>query len=226
MRSNSTYIITIDGTSGSGKTTISKSLVKKLGFSLLDSGKLYRSAGFVYLQSKKSFSDSNSIKDVISKITMSSSMNSNEFEIFFNNKKIDHLLYSEEVSESASIVSKIPEVRECMMKIQKLCVKGKGLIANGRDMGTEVFPEADLKLYVNANLDVRAKRRYDELKSKGEDVYLEDIYKSLKKRDESDTNRLISPLRVPDNAEIIDTSYLKPDAIVDKILNLYTITKN
>ena len=166
------------------------------------------------------------IKDVISKITMESNVVSNEFEIFFINKKIDHLLYTEEVSESASIVSKIPEVRECMMKIQKQCVKGEGLIANGRDMGTEVFPEADLKLYVNANLDVRAKRRYDELKSKGEDVNLEDIHESLKKRDESDTNRLISPLRVPDNAKIIDTSDLKPDAIVDKILNLYTITKN
>ena len=120
MRSNSTYIITIDGTSGSGKTTISKSLAKKLGFSLLDSGKLYRSAGFVYLQSKESFSDLNSIKDVISKITMSSNLDSNEFEISFDNKKIDHSLYSEEVSESASIVSKLPEVRECMMKIQKL----------------------------------------------------------------------------------------------------------
>jgi len=226
LRSNSTYIITIDGTSGSGKTTISKSLAKKLDFSLLDSGKLYRSAGFVYLQSKEPFSDSNNIKGVISKISMASNVVSNEFEIFFVNKKIDHLLYTEEVSESASIVSKIPEVRECMMKIQKLCVKGKGLIANGRDMGTEVFPEADLKLYVNANLDVRAKRRYDELKSKGEDVNLEDIHESLKKRDESDTNRLISPLRVPDNAKIIDTSDLKPDAIVDKILNLYTITKN
>ena len=226
MKSNSTYIITIDGTSGSGKTTISKSLAKKLSFSLLDSGKLYRSVGFVYLQSKESFCDLNSIKGLISKITMSSNIDSNEFEISFDNKKIDHLLYSEEVSESASIVSKIPEVRECMMKVQKLCVKGRGLIANGRDMGTEVFPEANLKLYVNASLDIRAKRRYDELKSKGEDVNLENVYKSLQKRDESDTNRKISPLRVPDNAEIIDTSDLKPDAIVDKILNLYTITKN
>ena len=226
MRSSSTYIITIDGTSGSGKTTISKSLAKKLGFNLLDSGKLYRSAGFVYLKSTESFSNFNSIKEVISRITMTSNIDSNEFEIFFENKKIDHLLYSEEVSESASIVSQIPEVRECMMKIQKLCVKGRGLIANGRDMGTEVFPEADLKLYVNASLDIRAKRRYDELKSKGEDVTLENIHKSLKKRDESDTKRSISPLRVPDNAEIIDTSDLKPDAIVDKILNLYTITKN
>ena len=226
MKSNSTYIITIDGTSGSGKTTISKSLARKLSFSLLDSGKLYRSVGFLYLQSKESFSDLNSIKGLISKITMSSNIDSNEFEISFDNKKIDHLLYSDEVSESASIVSKIPEVRECMMKVQKLCVKGRGLIANGRDMGTEVFPEANLKLYVNASLDVRAKRRYDELKSKGEDVNLQNVYKSLQKRDESDTNRKISPLRVPDNAEIIDTSDLKPDAIVDKILNLYTITKN
>jgi len=226
LRSSSTYIITIDGTSGSGKTTISKSLAKKLGFNLLDSGKLYRSAGFVYLKSTESFSNINSIKEVISRITMSSNIDSNEFEISFENKKIDHLLYSEEVSESASIVSQIPEVRECMMKIQKLCVQGRGLIANGRDMGTEVFPEANLKLYVNASLDIRAKRRYEELKNKGEDVNLENIYKSLQKRDESDTNRTISPLRVPDNAEIIDTSDLKPDAIVDKILNLYTITKN
>jgi len=226
LKSNSTYIITIDGTSGSGKTTISKSLAKKLGFSLLDSGKLYRSAGFVYLESKELFSDLNSIKNMISKITMSLNTDSNEFEIFFENKKIDHLLYSEEVSESASIVSKIPEVRDCMMKVQKLCVKGRGLIANGRDMGTEVFPEADLKLYINASLDIRAKRRYEELKSKGEDVNAENVYKSLQKRDESDTKRSISPLRVPDNAEIIDTSDLKPDAIVDKILNLYTITKN
>ena len=88
MKSNSTYIITIDGTSGSGKTTISKSLAKKLGFSLLDSGKLYRSAGFVYLQSKESFSDLNSIKDLISKITMSSNKDSNEFEIFLIIKKL------------------------------------------------------------------------------------------------------------------------------------------
>ena len=226
MESNSTYIITIDGTSGSGKTTISKSLAKKLGFSLLDSGKLYRSAGFVYLESKELFSDLNSIKDLVSKITMSLNTNSNEFEIFFINNKIDHLLYTEKVSESASIVSRIPEVRDCMMKVQKLCVKGRGLIANGRDMGTEVFPEADLKLYINASLDIRAKRRYEELKSKGEDVDAENVYKSLQKRDESDTKRSISPLRVPDNAEIIDTSDLKPDAIVDKILNLYTITKN
>tara|TARA_Y100001958_G_scaffold157722_1_gene153532 strand:+ start:4516 stop:5193 length:678 start_codon:yes stop_codon:yes gene_type:complete len=225
MKSNSTYIITIDGTSGSGKTTISKLLAKKLHFTLLDSGKLYRSAGYVFLHSKNKLADEQSVKELVSKIDMRSN-NDNEYEIFYENKKIDHLLYNERVGESASIVSKIPDVRQCMFKIQQSCVKGRGLIANGRDMGTEVFPEANLKLYISASLEIRAKRRLEELREKGEDVNYNSIYNSLKKRDDSDMNRTLSPLKVPDNAEIIDTSDLKPDAIVDKILKMYTITEN
>ena len=214
MRSNSTYIITIDGTSGSGKTTISKSLAKKLGFSLLDSGKLYRSAGFVYLQSKESFSDSHNIKGVISKITMASNMVSNEFEIFFNNKKIDHLLYSEEVSESASIVSKIPEVRECMMKIQKLCVKGKGLIANGRDMGTVVFKDAKLKIYLTATVEVRARRRYLELQKRGQEVNMPDLIADIEQRDFKDSSRELSPLLPADDAYVIDSSEMSLEEVL------------
>ncbi len=113
-----------------------------------------------------------------------------------------------------------------MLDIQHSCSKGNGLIANGRDMGSEVFPNARLKLYINASLEIRAKRRFTELINKGQNVVLEDILESLKKRDESDMNRAISPLKIPNNAHIIDTSSLKPDAIVDKILNLYTITEN
>ena len=225
MKSNSTYIITIDGTSGSGKTTISKMLAQRLQFTLLDSGKLYRAAGYIYLKSKDKFKDTISIQDLVSRIDMRSNSH-NEYEIFYENKNIDHLLYSENVGESASVVSKIPEVRKCMFKIQHSCVKGSGLIANGRDMGTEVFPTANLKLYINASLEVRANRRLEELREKGDDVNYDSIYKSLKKRDDSDMNRTLSPLKVPDNAEIIDTSELKPNAIVDKILKMYTITEN
>tara|TARA_B100000035_G_scaffold311888_1_gene322257 strand:+ start:15109 stop:15786 length:678 start_codon:yes stop_codon:yes gene_type:complete len=225
MKSDSTYIITIDGTSGSGKTTISRILAKKLSFTLLDSGKLYRSAGYIYLQSKDKFTNQDSIKQLISKIDMRPN-NANEYEIFYENSKIDHYLYSERVGESASIVSKIPEVRKCMFKIQHSCVFGPGLIANGRDMGTEVFPEANLKLYISASLEIRAKRRFDELREKGDNVDYDNIYSSLKKRDDSDMNRSLSPLKVPENAKIIDTSDLKPDAIVDKILKMYTITEN
>jgi cytidylate kinase len=111
-----------------------------------------------------------------------------------------------------------------MYDLQHSCVKGNGLIANGRDMGSEVFTDARLKIYITADIDIRARRRYEELINKGDIVQYQDIYNSLKKRDDSDMNRDISPLKVPDNAHILDTSNLKPNAIVDKILNLYTIT--
>jgi cytidylate kinase len=105
-------------------------------------------------------------------------------------------------------------------------VKGAGLIANGRDMGTEVFPDAPLKIYIDADLEIRAKRRLNELLDKGENVTFENIYDSLMKRDDSDMNRELSPLKIPNNGHILDTSHLKADAIVDKILNLYTISGN
>ncbi len=224
MKSNTANIITIDGTSSSGKSTISKLLAEKLNYSLLDSGKLYRAAGYINSQNKDASNDINNLINLISKISLQVDEESFEFEIYYHNKKIDHLLYSEDVGKFASVVSKIPEVRKCMLTLQHSCVKEPGLIANGRDMGSEVFPNASLKIYITASIEIRARRRFNELNEKGENVDYENIYESLKKRDDSDMRRKISPLKVPDNAEIIDTSYLKPDAIVDKILNLYTIT--
>ena len=224
MKYNSINIITIDGTSGSGKSTISRLLSKKLSYNLLDSGKLYRSVGYLASEVSKSLDDITNLDQLISELSLKTNSRTNEFEIFYKNKIIDHLLYDERVGKAASIVSKIPSVRDSMLVLQHSCVNKKGLIANGRDMGSEVFPDAKLKLYINASLDVRAKRRYDELVNKGDDVIFEDILNSLRKRDESDMNRAISPLKIPNNAHVIDTSNLKPDAIVDKILNLYTIT--
>jgi len=225
LKSKFTNIITIDGTSSSGKTTISKLLAKKLNFNVLDSGKLYRSVGFIASESSKPLDNIDNLDELVSDISLESNNDTYDFEIFYKSKKIDHLLYDEHVGKAASIVSKIPQVRKLMLDIQHSCAKEANLIANGRDMGTEVFPDAILKLYINASLEVRAKRRFDELIDKGQkNVKLDDVFESLKKRDESDMNRAISPLKIPDNAHIIDTSSLKPDAIVDKILNLYTIT--
>ena len=225
MKFSSTYIITMDGTSGSGKTTISRILADKLNFCLLDSGKLYRSAGYLLSQSDFSVNNIPKIMELISSINLKLN-NHSEYEVYADDTKIDHLLYTEEVGKSASKVSKIPEVRHKMLHIQHSCIQGKGLIANGRDMGTEVYPNAQLKLFISASLEIRAQRRHKELCDKGESVSLENILELLEKRDESDKNRAISPLKVPHNAVILDSSYLKPDAIVDKILNLYTISKN
>ena len=226
MKSKTTFIITIDGTSGSGKSTISRLLAKKLNFILLDSGKLYRSAGYIFSQSVNKADSHIDYKKLISQISLKTNNDLNEYEVCFNNLVIDKYLYTDDVAKAASVVSKIPEVRECMFNLQHSCVKGSGLIANGRDMGTEVFPDAPLKIYIDADLEIRAKRRLNELLNKGENVTFDNIYDSLMKRDDSDMNRELSPLKIPNNGHILDTSYLKPDAIVDKILNLYTITGN
>jgi cytidylate kinase len=226
MKSRTTFIITIDGTSGSGKSTISKLLAKKLNFILLDSGKLYRSAGYIVSKSDTKIDATINYKKLISQISLKPNENTYEYEVCFKNQVIDQYLYTDDVAKAASVVSKISEVRECMFNLQQSCVKGAGLIANGRDMGTEVFPDAPLKIYIDADLEIRAKRRLNELLDKGENVTFENIYDSLMKRDDSDMNRELSPLKIPNNGHILDTSHLKPDAIVDKILNLYTITSN
>ena len=221
-----TFIVTIDGTSSSGKSTISRLLAKRLNFKLLDSGKLYRSAGYIACDIYDSIDMIEDYRELVSKISLKSNNVSNEYEVYYENKIIDSLLYNENIGIAASIVSKVPEVRNTMYDLQHSCVKGNGLIANGRDMGSEVFKDAQLKIYITADIDIRAKRRFEELINKGENVLYQDIYDSLKKRDDSDINRDISPLKIPKNAHILDTSHLKPDAIVAKILNLYTITNN
>ena len=226
MSSNPPYIITIDGTSSSGKSTISRLLAKKLNFKLLDSGKLYRSAGYIACDIYESIDIIKDYSGLVSKISLKPNTVSHEYEVLYNNKIIDSLLYDENIAIAASIISKVPEVRKSMYDLQHSCVKGDGLIANGRDMGSEVFKDAQLKIYITANIDIRARRRFKELINKGDTVNYQDIYDSLQKRDDSDMNRDISPLKVPDNAHLLDTSYLKPDAIVDKIFNLYTITNN
>ena len=224
MSSNSPYIITIDGTSSSGKSTISRLLANKLNFKLLDSGKLYSSVGYIACDIYESIDIIKDYSELVSKISLKPNNVSHEYEVHYKNKIIDSLLYNENIGIAASIISKVPEVRKSMYDLQHSCVKGNGLIANGRDMGSEVFTDARLKIYITADIDIRARRRYEELINKGDIVQYQDIYNSLKKRDDSDMNRDISPLKVPDNAHILDTSNLKPNAIVDKILNLYTIT--
>ena len=226
MSSNLTFIITIDGTSSSGKSTVSRLLAKKLNFKLLDSGKLYRAAGYIACDKYNSVSMIKDYNELISTISLRPNNISHEYEVYYDEKMIDSHLSSENVGIAASIVSKVPEVRNGMFHLQHSCVKGSGLIANGRDMGSEVFKDAQLKIYITADIKIRARRRFEELIDKGDEVFYQDIYNSLMKRDHSDMNRDISPLKVPNNAHILDTSHLKPDAIVDKILNLYTITNN
>ena len=217
-------IITIDGLASSGKTTISKLLSSHLGFYTLDSGILYRA--FAYIKSIESINDY--IPDVIEKIIDNMQMVPSKnlgFNIVYNSKDITDNLYNERIGLQASDISKNEYIRGALLSIQHACAQMPGLIANGRDMGTKVFPDAKLKIYFTANIDVRAQRRYEQLKKSGFNPNLENIRKSLEQRDQKDMNRDVSPLKAAKDAIIVDSSELNIETILDKILGLYKISR-
>ena len=221
---NNVPIITIDGLASSGKTTISKLLSTHLGFYILDSGVLYRAFAYIKIIEKI---DTYTV-DVIAKIIRNLKMAPKKdlgFSIIYNSNDITNNLYSEEIGLEASNISKNEDIRNVLLSIQHACVQAPGLIANGRDMGTKVFPEAALKIYFTASIDIRANRRYEQLIKSGSSPNLMNIRKSLEERDEKDINREVSPLKAAKDAIIIDSSELNIDTILDKILGLYKISR-
>lgn len=217
-------IITIDGLASSGKTTISKLLSSHLGFYTLDSGILYRA--FAYIKSIENINDyiPDTIEKIIHNMQMVPSKNLG-FNIVYNSKDITDNLYNERIGLQASDISKNEYIRGSLLSIQHACAQMPGLIANGRDMGTKVFPNAKLKIYFTANIDVRAQRRYEQLKKSGSNTNLENIRKSLEQRDQKDMNRDVSPLKAAKDAIIVDSSELNIETILDKILGLYKISR-
>ena len=220
---NNIPVITIDGLASSGKTTVSKQLSERLGFYILDSGILYRT--FAYLKNIENINtfDTENINSLIEYINLQPS-DGLSFNVLFKNKDITSKLYFEEVVLLASTISKNEILRSALLPLQHKCIRKPGLIANGRDMGTKVFPDSILKLFFTADLDIRAERRFAQLIKNGSFLDLADIRKSLKDRDEKDINRDISPLKAAKDAIIIDSSKLNIESILDKILELYKIT--
>ena len=215
-------VIAIDGNASSGKTSISKMLSKKLGFYFLDSGILYRTMGYIKLNENMNFDSPQNITDILNKIKLTPDTEK-YFRVNFNNTDITNKLYTEDIGQQASIVSQYSLVREALLTLQHSCITQPGLIANGRDMGTKVFPEAKLKIFMTASIEVRAERRYRELIASGLEVKLKDIQNKIAERDDSDKNRDISPLKLASDAHIIDSTDLNLDTILDKILELYNI---
>ena len=215
-------VIAIDGNASSGKTSISKMLSKKLGFYFLDSGILYRAMGYIKLNENMNFDSSQNITNILNKIKLTPDTEK-YFRVNFNNIDITNKLYTEDIGQQASIVSQYSLVREALLTLQHSCITQPGLIANGRDMGTKVFPEAKLKIFMTASIEVRAERRYRELIESGLKVKLTDIQNKIAERDDSDKNRDISPLKLASDAHIIDSTDLNLDTILDKILELYNI---
>ena len=208
--------IAVDGYSSCGKSTLAKALAHKLGFLYIDSGSMYRAVTFFYLQNdsipdkKKNHARITGFLENI-EIDFVGNAETGNFEIYLDGKNVENNIRSMEVSENVSEISKIKEVREKMVALQQKLSENQNVIMDGRDIGTVVFPDADLKIFMTADVAVRAMRRYAEMKEKGIKTTLEEVKKNIQKRDELDENREISPLKKADDAIILDNSRLSKE---------------
>ena len=211
-----TPIITIDGPSGVGKGTIAQYLVCKTGFNLLDSGAIYRALAFGAVKNQLALDDIAGL----SKLAESLPVEFKATSILYDGEDVTLKVRTEEVAGVASKVAVIPEVRAALMQRQKAFSQAPGLIADGRDMGSVVFPGAQLKLFLTASAEVRAERRVKQLKNQGVDANIIKITQDIKERDERDLNRSASPLKPASDAIIIDTSDLDVNQVCQKAESL------
>jgi len=216
-------VITIDGPSGSGKGAITYKLAKCLGFHILDSGALYRLIGLAARKSGVSFADEQKLAQISREMNVSFVPSENPAEplqILLEGEDVTLLLRTDEAGQDASRVAPIASVREGIGMLQRGFLAAPGLIADGRDMGTVVFPEADVKIYLTASAEIRAERRYKQLKDKDINVSLHDLFQSIKDRDERDMNREVAPLRPAIDAIVIDSTLMTLDEVFDSVLDI------
>lgn len=216
------FIVTIDGTSSTGKSTIAKRIAKKLGYIYIDSGAMYRALTYYCLEENilsKSFFKKDILLQKLSniKIDFKKKSANHNLEINLNGNFIEDKIRSLEVSEFVSKLAKIDDVRTFMVKIQHSLGKNKGVVMDGRDIGTVVFPNAEYKFFLKASTKLRAQRRYDQLTKEKNDVSFEDVFKNIVLRDNLDTNRSNSPLRKASDAILIDTENLSLNQLEDEI---------
>ena len=210
-------IIAVDGPAGSGKSTISKLLAKELGLVYLDTGAMYRLFTLKMLKENVSFSDSDKINELLGNLNI----NIENGKFYLDDEDVSEDIRKTDVAENVSKTAAIDEVREKMVNLQREFSKSKNVILDGRDIGTVVFPEADIKIFLVADPRERAERRFKELKAKGENISLDSIYENILKRDKLDSTRENSPLKKANDAIEVDTTGKNIEEVKNIILNLY-----
>lgn len=222
-----TFNIAIDGHSSCGKSTIAKSIALKYGMRYIDTGAMYRAITLYFMRNniiKNKQVDFALLSDSLDKITINFQFNSElkKSETFLNNENVESIIRGFEVSDNVSIIAQIKEVREKLILLQRAIGKSKNVVMDGRDIGTKVFPDARLKLFVTAKAKIRAQRRFDELTVKGERVTFDEILQNLNERDDYDTNRDINPLMQAEDAVLIDNTALSiqdQNDLIDNLIN-------
>jgi cytidylate kinase len=217
-----TPVICLDGPSGVGKGTICLAIAKKLGWHILDSGSLYR---ITALQVSRTFTDAEissldvtQLADIAENLSVDYVEKNNELVISLAGENITDLIRNEEIGSKASQIAAITEVRTALLARQRAFLQPPGLVADGRDMGTVVFPQAVLKIYLTASAEERAQRRYKQLKDKGIDVNLSALVEELRLRDDRDMNRKTAPLKPASDAIVIDTTPLSIEQVTETVM--------
>jgi cytidylate kinase len=211
-------VITIDGPSGAGKTTVSRMLADRLGYRYIDTGALYRGVALAAISAGLSYDDDSGLKKLCSTLNMKFVRGEKGLRLILNDSDITDQIRKPEISMFASAVSARPVVRQFLLDLQRDMGREKGIVFEGRDMGTVVFSNADVKFYLDASHKIRALRRYKELKSKTSQT-LEEVEKDIKRRDENDSTRDLAPLKPAEDAIIIDSTDLSVKAVVDRMLS-------
>lgn len=210
-------IISLDGPSGAGKSTVAKLVAKKLGYKYLDTGAMYRAVTLFFLNKNVNIQNDNEIISAISDLKISFDNNN---KIYLNDIDVSEEIRSIKVVNMVSKVSSISAVRKSMVSLQRAIAENDNYVVDGRDIGSVVFPFTKYKFYIDASVEIRAKRRYEEEIQKGRNITFEEVLNSIKKRDEFDSNREDSPLVVPKDAIIIDTTNMTIDEVVQKITDV------
>ena len=211
-------IITIDGPAGSGKSTVSLLLAKKLGLLYLDTGAMYRAVALSALRKGIDFGDGAALREMCRDIDINFRSTGDNYRVYIGAEDISDEIRRPEIDMLSSKISAIKEVRDAMTGLQRRIGMKGGIVAEGRDMGTVVFPDADHKFFLTASSDIRAERRYKERVDRGECISMEQVETELKKRDEQDRTRIIAPLKPAVDAIIIDTTALGINEVVDEML--------
>jgi len=201
-------VIAIDGYSSCGKSTLAKALAKRLNFLYIDSGAMYRAVTLFFLRHNIDLTDKESVKNALNSVHVDFQTTDNQTLITLNGEDVSKEIRQMPVAETVSTVSALKDVRIEMVRQQQRMGRSENIVMDGRDIGTVVFPNADLKLFMTADPQIRAERRYNELISKGEKVNINEIFENLAKRDYQDTTREESPLIQAEDAVIIDNSYI------------------
>ncbi len=223
MNISAPIVITIDGPSGSGKGTLSQMLARHLGYHLLDSGALYRLVALAAIKKGVDLNSEEAVSQVATGLDVIFSLENDESaQILLEGVTVTDAIRQEAVSMAASKVAAYPSVRAALLERQRVFAVAPGLIADGRDMGTTVFPAAKVKLFLTASAEARAERRYKQLCAKGESVDMAELIRDIRARDERDSNRAISPLKPAGDAVIIDSSAMSIDEVFTKMLAAIT----